>query len=410
MADIAIWPGSSSFANYLVSPGNPTPFGFYDNDIQFQSDADKVSKYCAQRLGYPIQNVELQDINFWTAFEEAVTLYGNEIYAYKVRENYLTLEGGDSTTTINDKVITPNFANIINYTQQYGTEAGVGGNVTWYSGSITLTGSLQDYDLNAWASSSLGISGSELEVRRVFYYPPPPSVPAMGVYDYTPPAPGEGFGMANYGSGTYNDPGTDGSLAVPDARWAGLYGESHFLLMPLNYDLARMQQMDLSETIRRANYSFELINNNLRLFPIPNDNDNGGKLWIQYLIKSDRIANSLTGNSSTISNVGNVPYDNPTYSSINSIGRSWIFEMTLAITKEMLGLVRNKYSSVPVPGDNVTLNGGDLINIRGRDELIERLRTYLDETSRRSMLERRRDESTFINEELGHVPMTIYIG
>ena len=138
MADIAIWPGSSSFA-----PGE-TPFGFYDNDPQFQSDADKVAKFCAQRLGYPIQNVELQDINFYTAFEEAITIYGNELYAYKVRENYLTLEGGDSTVDLNDKIITPNLGSVIRYSEQYGTEAGVGGNVSFYSGSVTMNSGQQD--------------------------------------------------------------------------------------------------------------------------------------------------------------------------------------------------------------------------------------------------------------------------
>ena len=88
MANIPIWPGSSSFF-----PGE-TPFGFYDNDLDFQTDADKFAKFAAQRLGYPIVDVELQDIQFYTALEEAVTTYGNEVYAYRVRQDYLTLEGG----------------------------------------------------------------------------------------------------------------------------------------------------------------------------------------------------------------------------------------------------------------------------------------------------------------------------
>ena len=172
MADIAIWPGSSSFSNYLLNPGNPTPFGFYDNDPDFKADADKVAKFCAQRLGYPIQNVELQDINFYTAFEEAVTVYGNELYAYKIRENYLSLEGGSSTTILNDNTITPNLGNVIRYSQQYGTEAGVGGNTNWYSGSVYLTSSIQDYDLGEWALDN-GLGDTDIEIRRVFYQAPP---------------------------------------------------------------------------------------------------------------------------------------------------------------------------------------------------------------------------------------------
>ena len=100
MANIPIWPGSSSFAavsaSYYSDPptgSSPTSFGFYDNDDIFQGDADKVANFCSRRLGYPIENVELQDLNFWTAFEEATTIYGNELYAYQIRENMLNLEG-----------------------------------------------------------------------------------------------------------------------------------------------------------------------------------------------------------------------------------------------------------------------------------------------------------------------------
>ena len=384
MADIAIWPGSSSFA-----PGE-TPFGFYDNDPQFQADADKVAKFCAQRLGYPIQNVELQDINFYTAFEEATTIYGNELYAYKVRENYLSLEGGDATTTLNDKLVTPNLANVIRYSEQYGTEAGVGGNVSFYSASVTLTGSIQDYDLNAWATEN-GYEGSDVEIRRVFYQAPP------AIDRFYDPFGGTGTGMIGL---------------VDSFGWGGYSPAVNFLLMPLNFDLARMQQIEMSDQIRRANFSFELINNQLRIFPIPGDGDNGTKLWFQYLLKSERLANSVTDATNKISNVGNVPYDNPNYTNINSIGRSWIFEMTLAIAKEMLAYVRNKYQNIPIPGSDVTLNGTDLLSggEKDRDALIEKLRTYFDETSKRAMLERKRDESQFRNEEMNYIPMTIFIG
>ena len=384
MADIAIWPGSSSF-----SPGG-TPFGFYDNDPQFQADADKVAKFCAQRLGYPIQNVELQDINFYTAFEEATTIYGNELYAYKVRENYLSLEGGDATVSLNDKLVTPNLANVIRYSEQYGTEAGVGGNVSFYSASVTLGAGQQDYDLNAWATEN-GYEGSDVEIRRVFYQAPP------AIDRFYDPFGGTGTGMIGL---------------VDSFGWGGYSPAVNFLLMPLNFDLARMQQIEMSDQIRRANFSFELVNNQLRIFPIPGEGDAGTKLWFQYLLKSERLANSVTDATNKISNVSNVPYDNPNYTTINSIGRSWIFEMTLAIAKEMLAYVRNKYQNIPIPGSDVTLNGTDLLSggEKDRDKLVEKLRTYFDETSKRAMLERKKDESQFRNEEMNYIPMTIFIG
>jgi len=384
MADIAIWPGSSSFA-----PGK-TPFGFYDYDSDFMADADKVAKFCAQRLGYPIQNVELQDINFYTAFEEATTIYANELYAYKIRENYLSLEGADSRFPLNDKIIRPNLATIIQYSGQYGTEAGVGGDTSWYSGSITLTGSIQDYNLDTWASEN-GLEGENIEIRRVFYQAPP------AIDRFYDPFGGTGTGMIGL---------------VDSFGWGGYSPAVNFLLMPLNFDLARMQQIELSDQIRRANFTFELINNQLRIFPIPGDGETGTKLWFQYLKKDERLANSIVDATDKISNVSNVPYENPQYLKINSVGRSWIFEMTLAIAKEMLAYVRNKYTNIPIPGSDVTLNGGDLLSggEKDRDALIEKLRTYFDETSKRAMLERRRDESQFRNEEMNYIPMTIFIG
>ena len=384
MADISIWPGSSSF-----SPGG-TPFGFYDNDPQFQTDADKVAKFCTQRLGYPIQNVELQDINFYTAFEEAITIYGNELYAYKVRENYLTLEGGDSTLDLNNSIITPNIGNVIKISEQYGTEAGVGGNVNWYSGSVVLTGSIQDYDLNEWAESE-GIAGSDLEITRVFYQPPP------AIDRFYDPYAGSGTGM----------------VGLMDTFGWGAYSPAiSFLMMPLNYDIARMQQIEMNDMVRRSNYTFELRNNQLRTFPIPGGSDTGTRLWFQYLLKSERLSNSVVDSTNKINNVSNVPYNNPNYTTINSIGRSWIFEMTLAIAKEMLAYVRGKYSTVPIPGSEVTLNQSDLLasGTKDRDALVDKLRTYFDETSRKSMLERRKDEADFRNQEINYVPMTIFVG
>ena len=152
MAIIPIYPGSSSFF-----PGD-TPFGFYDNQLDFQNDADKVVTYCVRRLGYPIMDVELQDLNFYTAFEESVTTYGNELYAYKIKENYLSIEGSPTASNLNHQLISPNFAGIVRYTEEYGEEAGTGGNVTWYSASIPVIADQQDYDLKTWASESLGLN------------------------------------------------------------------------------------------------------------------------------------------------------------------------------------------------------------------------------------------------------------
>jgi len=398
--NIPIWPGSSSFAAYSASYYTntasgvpPTPFGFYDNDATFKTEADKVANFCARRLGYPITDIELQDINFWAAFEEAITTYGNELYAFQIRDNILTLEGTPTTTTINEAIITPSLANVIRLSQQYGEEAGVGGNITWYNGSLSLTAGVQDYDLNEWAISQ-SITGG-IEIKRVFYQ----ELPAINQM-YAP------FG------------GFAGLGGVPAAGlYGGMYGGGYgggYLMMPVAYDAGVIQGIELSNTIRLSQYTFEIINNNLKIFPIPSNNDSrGGYLWFEYIKVTDRVNNSIEQvGSGSITNVSNVPYTNPTYTLINSIGRQWIFEYTLALVKEILGYNRGKYSTIPIPDREITLNQSDLLSAATSEKqaLIERLRGYFDETSKQALLERRSLESDSRNKEIANVPMVIFIG
>ena len=380
--NIPIYPGSSSFF-----PGD-TPFGFYDNDYQFQTDADKVTTFCARRLGYPIMEVELQDLNFYAAFEEAVTTYGNELYAFQVRDNLLNVIGAPTASNMNHAVVTPSMQGVIRLTQQYAVEAGAGGNVNWYSGSFVTTASIQDYDLEQWAIDN-NITGG-IEIKRVFHYGPP------AVTRFYDPYAGTGLGTQN----------------LMDSFGFGAYSPSvNFVLMPVSYDMQVIQAIEFNDTVRKSAYSFELINNKLRIFPIP-DRSNVN-IYFQYL-KIDERLNSIIGNTpGAVTNPSNVNFTNPNYSQINSIGRQWIFEYTLALCKEMLGYVRGKYqNTIPIPGREISLNSSDLVTAATTEKtaLIERLRTYLDETSRQALLARKQAESDSTMNELGKSPMQIFIG
>ena len=384
MPNTPIWPGSSSFF-----PGN-TPFGFYDNDIEFQQDADKVAVFCARRLGYPLTDVELQDISFYAAFEEAVTTYGNEVYAFKASEDYLSLEGSKTGSLLNNKLLQPNLGTMIRLSEQYGEEAGVGGNVTWREGSIEMSSNVQTYDMNDWAISQ-SIEYGNLEIKQIFYE----STPA--IIRYFDPYAGVG--------------GSDVGGMLDQFGFGNMSPGINFMMMPINYDLQVLQAIEFNDTIRRSNYSFELINNQLRIFPIPNG---PGKLYFKYILKTDRNQAVVSGSvwNGVVTDISTVPYTNPTYSYINSIGRQWIFEYTLALSKEMLGYVRGKYTTVPIPGAEVTLNQSDLITSanEGKVALIERLRAYLEETSRNKLLEKKAANAEFIQKDLSAVPYTIFIG
>jgi len=376
--NIPIYPGSSSFF-----PGD-TPFGFYDNDYQFQVDADKVTTFCARRLGYPIMEVELQDLNFYTAFEEAVTTYGNELYAFQVRDNMLNVLGAPTASNMNHAIVTPTMTNIVRIAQQYGEEAGVGGNVNWYSGSIAATASIQDYDLGQWATDN-NITGG-IEIKRIFWQP----IPAVNQ--------------------VYNLNMFSGLGGVPSVGTYGLFGSTGFLMYPTSLLIQTTQAVEMQNQVSLPDYTFELINNKLRIFPIPVYNDH--HIWFQYIKLQERIDSAINQAPGAVTNVSNTNFNNPNYSQINSIGRQWIFEYTLALCKEMLGYVRGKYTQVPIPNREITLNQSDLITAATAEKgaLIERLRAYLDETSRQSLLARKSAEGTSAMEELSKSPMTIFIG
>jgi len=389
MADIPVYNGTSQFF-----PGD-TAFGFYDYQYEFQIDADKVVTFVTQRLGWPIEVVELQPIQIYTAFEEAVTVYGNEVYQFQIRENMLSLEGNPTgSNPYNQLLLTPSLGGAIRLAENYAEEAGVGGNVTWYSGSIQLEAGVQEYDLNKWARESASLApGDYIEVKRVFFEAPPAALryfdPYVGIgYSY------EGL-LNSFGFGAY-------SPAIT------------FLLMPIFFDLQRIQAIKLNDQVRRAQFSFEIHNNQLKIFPIPRAKY---PLWIQYIKGSERDSavggrnSEGTPQTNLITNTSNVPYVNPNYNYINSVGRMWIYQYTLALCREILGYVRGKYSTVPIPGSEVTLNQQDLLtDARSQKEaLLAQLRETLAETGRQKQLEKLAANSENLLKVLNDVPMGLYI-
>ena len=385
MANIQIWNGSSTFA------AGQTPFGFYDADATFTAEADKVAKFCAIRLGYPLMDVELNSGSFYACFEEAVTIYGNEVYQAQAVQNYLSLEGGSTSITLNEAVLSPSLQNIVRISEAYGTEAGVGGTVTKYTGSITLTPGQQEYDLNQWAIDH-DIQG-RIEIVKVFYQAPP------AIMRYFDPYAGTGTGIQS----------------LMDAFDFGSYSPGvNFLLMPTSFDVSKVQAIEFNDQIRKSAYSFEIVNNHLKLFPIPT---RAGNIWFEYYQINEKqylddSANTPGGVGGSISNISNVPYENPSYGAINSIGRQWVYRYALALAKELLAYVRGKYTTVPIPGSEATLNQQDLLaDARAEKEaLVTHLREILESTSKVSQLERKSQEAGFLQDTLKQVPMVIFVG
>ena len=383
MAKIPIWPGSSSF------DANLTPFSFYDGDTSFQTDVVTTADWCAKRLGYPLVDIELQAANFYTAFEEAINEYGTQLYNFQIINNFQNFEGNTTGSDYNNKLITPNLGGLVNISEQYGNEVeGAGGNYKLESGHIDVKAGTPTYDLLSSVESS--ISGSESIFIKKLYHNAP-----AAINRYFDPYAGTGTGiqslMQSFGFGNYS-PGVN------------------FMLMPIYFDVLKLQAIEFNDQIRKSGYHFQIIDNRyVKLFPIPNRDY---KLWFEYQLKS--VANDPVKNTSSnlITDISNVPYSNPTYEHINQPGKQWIRKYTLALSKEMLGGIRGKYQSLPIPGETTTLDYSRLLQEATAEKasLIEELTKLLEETTRLKQLERKNQEAQQTQETFYKVPYHIYIG
>jgi hypothetical protein len=391
--NIAVWPGSSSFAAvsaaYYSTPSTgsrPTPFGYYDNDANFKSDADKVADWCTKRMGYPISQVELQDVNFYASFEESVTEFSTQVNMSNAKDYMLSLVGAPTGSNLTGRVLSPNMGRTIELAKNYGNEAGSGGNIDYKKGYIDLVAGQATYNLDTlWAAVSE--SGSRIEVKKIYHEFSP------AIVRYFDPYVGTGAGtqqmLDSFGWGSY-------SPAVS------------FLVMPIYADLLRIQAIEMNDQIRKSNYSFEIRNNKLTIFPTP---QGAVKLWFDYVVVETRDNPVKIQKTGLITDLSNVPYDKITYSYINDIGKQWIYKYTLANSKEMQGIVRSKYGTVPIPGAEVTLNGADLV-AQGREDktnLLLELKELLASMTRQGQMEQEQAIAVAMNAQLNKVPLKIYI-
>ena len=404
-----IWPGSSSFTT------GSTPFGFFDSDALFQQHADSFAQFAAQQIGYPVVDIELKDINFYTALEAAVMEYSNQINQVNIVNNLANtlgvqtgsafLNGGSFTGT--------NIGTSLNFitklSRAYGTEADSGGGVKWKQAVINMIPGQQTYSIRQAVSASLAESSaslsntSSIEVRRVLHNAPP------AIVRYFDPFVGTGLGSQQL---------------LDSFNFGGFSPSVSFMMMPIHADLLRLQAIEFNDQIRKSHYTFEIHGDDIKFWPVPTFGTGSSassifysKVWIEYLFEEDKSKDAiLFGNTALIpgvvSDASNIPYTYQTYSRINDMGRAWIFKYGTAVAKEMLGLVRGKYSSIPIPGAEVTLNGSDLIS-QGQSEkdgLITQLREFLDKLTKEQMLTRQNAEATQMNEILAKVPLKIYVG
>jgi len=321
-------------------------------------------------------------IYFFTTYPIQSLFYGGATLNTAYYQDILKGRG------LNGKLINNTLQTQIRIAESYAQEAGVGGYVTEYTGSLHLEPGKQVYDLNAWAASSASLeTGDRIEIRQIFYQEPP------AIVRYFDPYAGTGTGvqglLETFGFGSYS-PGIN------------------FMLMPVYWDIQKIQAIEFNDQVRKSAFSFDLVNNQLRVFPVPGDMYEGHILLFKYMKESEKYLPTTDNRPNVISDVMNVPYKNPIYTDINQVGRSWIFRFTLALCKEIEGQVRATFQGTNFGG--LVVNGSELLTDARTEktELMTELKEYLDQTTRRSQLERKQAESEFSRQTMNQIPLLIY--
>jgi len=383
MSQSRVWTGTATFVT-----GSSTPFGLYDNDSNFQSDAPKVATWCAQRLGYPIVDVELISSSFFAVFEEATSEYSAQVNQFNIRNNMGALEGQPTSSNFtNQSVLGSELNNVITISEAYGTQTNVGGRIDIKKGSVVVQAGNQNYDLQElWADVSE--SGERIDITRVYYE----STPAISRF-FDP--------YSVSGQGTLN--------LIDEFGFGSFSPAAQFILMPMYEDMLRIQAIEFNDQFRKSAFTFNIVNNKIQIFPIPTKTE---RLWFEYMVKKDFREGNTIITPNVVSDYSNVGYHFQQYSKINDVGKQWIRKYTLALAKELLGAIREKYSTIPIPGSDVSLDGAALRAEAQteKEALVTQLRENLEEVSKKTRME---NESNMVEQQqkiIRSVPLAIYIG
>jgi hypothetical protein len=372
---------------------NPTPFGVFDADVVFQNDADKMVTFVKRKMGDDVLSVELTKKMIWGNMEEAVLEYGALLNQYQAKSQMLTYLGytTGSGTEATNKLPRDSLEYLSRFAEPYAAEAGIGGSYNHYSGSITLVGGKQDYDIY---DDLVDASGTPMFLTAS--NTPRTKMKIMEVFHFSPQAAYRFFDTTsaiNYLNNAFS--------------FESFTPETIFYVLPVFEDVLRAGMLDLSNRVRRSNYSYQVIGRKIRIFPAP-VNQIPNKLWIRIRYFNNPLNPDYEdGTIGGVSNLSNIPFGNVTYSKVNSIGVQWIRQYTIALCMEQLGLIRSKFGTLPVPGGNVTLNGSDLTS-KGREdkkELVTKLREMLDTMTYDKLLETAASRAENLNKQLSKIPV-----
>lgn len=378
---------------------NPTPFGFFDSDADFQTEADSMVVFVKRKLGDDVLSVELTKKEIWACFEEACCEYSRKIHEMKIQSelaNVLGMPTGSHDLT--NKHLHQTFEFMMRQAAPYATYASIGGNYDATLGYFDLTAGKQDYnlytELKDVVSGSVIFSSmtnkSPIRIVEVFHFEP------LAAQHYLLNA----SNVTNFIASSFN--------------YESYVNSTVFYVLPIFEDVLRRGMLEAAFRVRRSNYSYDVIGSNLRIYPVPTTDVQVGKLYVKVFAGAfDPLnATSLQGQDQTIYGVSgpqNVPYGNIPFASITQPGRQWIRQYTLALSKEILGLNRSKFQTVPIPNADLTLNGESLVSTAREDKekLITQLKEFLDGLTNAKLVEQQAAIAENLHKQLRYIPMPL---
>lgn len=411
LSSLSILPFTGSFANVVPS----LPYGIYASSPSFISGAVDQVAFTFSMLGGEVVDIELKESNVYAAYERAVLEWSYIVNLYQAKSVLSSFLGSPTGTFNQDgSIITgslsgsnaalkyPKFslAYMRTVSDELAYESGIGGTVPFYTASIDVVSGQQTYDLqqiilnkadagdtvlaNALSSSNKG----QIRVNKVYFRSPSQTWRFFGYYG----------GLSVVGNmNTYGQYADDSTFDVVPA-WQNK-------LQAINYEI--------NLYTRTSHYSYEIKNNKINLMPVPSSGS-PHKVWFVFSFAPDPLADDPNGTAGTggVNNLNSLPFENIPFESINSIGKHWIRRYALAICKGILGQIRGKFTTLPIPGESVTLNW-DTLNSQSTDEmdkLREEAKTILEQLSYSSLLEQDANIVEQVAKIHQYIPKAIYVG
>tara|TARA_Y100000592_G_scaffold33155_1_gene52671 strand:+ start:1127 stop:2380 length:1254 start_codon:yes stop_codon:yes gene_type:complete len=387
------------------------PMGMYTGSVEFITGAVKQVKFTYKRLGGDVLDIELTEQNVYANYEEAVLEYSYIVNQHQAKNVIGSALGGE-TGSFNHKGETTDgpdgyalkypkfsFETSFRIGDSFATEVGLGGTTPIYSASITTVTGEQDYDLQdivekmsvdgtAAGSAFTGSVGNRrIKIRKMYYVSPQQMWRFYGYYG--------------------------GLNVVGNFHNYGQYADdSSFQVIPAYHN--KLQAMAYEDHLytRTSHYSYEIIDNKLRLYPRPT-NVSPEKFWFRFTIEDGDIWTDTGAGQDGVNNINTLPFENIPYENINSMGQQWIRRYSLALSKETLGQIRGKFGgNIPIPGDNVTLNASDLLSQAKEEQtaLKEELRKVLEETEYSKLIAADKEMTENAIGIMKDAPMGIFVG